>query len=128
MLTPRMTISTFLFSFKGRIGRQQWWLNLLLSAIPTAILDSAWDQADSYPVLLLIPLLFVSVAPVWWYLAVGVKRLHDCDMSGWWLLLLLVPYAGAVALFIIHGFIAGTQGNNRFGDPYGAGEPQAERP
>jgi len=123
-----MTLSHFLFSFKGRIGRREWWLYLLLSFIPTAILDAAWDQADSYPPLLLLPLLLISLAPLWWYFATAVKRLHDCDMSGWWLLLMLIPYAGVIALFVIHGFIAGTQGPNRFGIPYANVEPEADRP
>lgn len=128
MLTRLMTLSSFLFSLKGRIGRQQWWIYLLLALIPTAILDAAWDQADNFSPVLLLPLLLVSLAPLWWYIATGVKRLHDCDMSGWWMLLLLLPYLGALALFIIHGFIAGTRGPNRFGEPYAAGQPEMDRP
>ncbi len=62
-------------------------------------------------------------------LAVQVRRLHDRDMSGWWLLLFyvlsLVPLIG---LFVWVGQIVlmilpGTRGPNRFGpdpkDPYG---------
>lgn len=48
-------------------------------------------------------------------LAVGARRLHDTDRSGWWMLLLLVPIAGWLALLY---FCAqpGTLGPNRFGD------------
>ncbi|MEO8722365.1 MAG: DUF805 domain-containing protein [Sphingobium sp.] len=50
-------------------------------------------------------------------LAVGVRRLHDTDRSGWWLLLALIPLIGGIILlvFMVSG---GTRGVNRFGaDP-----------
>ena len=51
-------------------------------------------------------------------LAVGVRRLHDTDRSGWWLLLGLIPLFGWIVLlvFLVSG---GTRGPNRFGpDPF----------
>lgn len=53
-------------------------------------------------------------------LAAGVRRLHDTDRSGWWLLLMFLPVIGAIVLIV---FLAqkGTAGTNRFGpDPLGA--------
>jgi uncharacterized membrane protein YhaH (DUF805 family) len=50
-------------------------------------------------------------------IAVGVRRLHDRDMSGWWYLLVLIPLIGGlIQLFF---FVQkGTEGPNRFGsDP-----------
>lgn len=55
-------------------------------------------------------------------LAVSVRRLHDTDRSGWWLLLWLIPFVGWIILlvFMVTG---GTRGPNRFGpDPVEAGE------
>jgi len=46
--------------------------------------------------------------------AVTVRRLHDCNYSGWWLLVGLVLYVGEVALFALLCF-QGTAGDNRFG-------------
>lgn len=48
-------------------------------------------------------------------LAVGVRRLHDTDRSGWWLLIALIPLIGAIVLIV---FLAtkGTTGPNQFGD------------
>lgn len=49
--------------------------------------------------------------------AVAVRRLHDTDRSGWWLLLAFLPIIGAIWLFILM-IIGGTRGSNRFGpDP-----------
>jgi uncharacterized membrane protein YhaH (DUF805 family) len=53
-------------------------------------------------------------------LAAGVRRLHDTDRSGWWLLIALVPLVGAIVL-LVFWVLEGTRGDNRFGpDPYSA--------
>jgi uncharacterized membrane protein YhaH (DUF805 family) len=46
--------------------------------------------------------------------AVAVRRLHDSDHSGWWLLIGLVPVAGGLVLFIFY-LLAGSSGPNRYG-------------
>ncbi|MEM8785396.1 MAG: DUF805 domain-containing protein [Pseudomonadota bacterium] len=45
-----------------------------------------------------------------------VRRLHDIGLSGWWSVLVLVPYA-EYFLFGVLIFWKGTDGPNRFGDP-----------
>ena len=56
------------------------------------------------------------------HLAVMVRRLHDTDRSGWWLLLGLLPLLGGLVLLIFF-IIGGTRGPNRFGpDPVEVGE------
>ena len=61
--------------------------------------------------------------------AVGVRRLHDRDMSGWWYLIVLLGIIPLVGLLVSIGFLVlmllpGTPGPNRFGpdpkDPAGA--------
>lgn len=50
-------------------------------------------------------------------IAVGVRRLHDSDRSGWWLLLGLIPFFGTIILLVFL-IMSGTRGPNRFGpDP-----------
>jgi uncharacterized membrane protein YhaH (DUF805 family) len=48
-------------------------------------------------------------------LSVGVRRLHDTDRSGWWLLIALIPLVGAIIL-IVWFASKGTTGANRFGN------------
>lgn len=48
-------------------------------------------------------------------LAVGVRRLHDTDRSGWWLLIGLIPLVGAIVLLVFY-VEKGTVGPNRFGE------------
>ena len=58
----------------------------------------------------------------WWVLgvivptiAVGIRRLHDIDKPGWWLLIGLVPFVGG--LILIYFFVQkGTSGPNQFGE------------
>ena len=50
-------------------------------------------------------------------LAVSVRRLHDTDRSGWWILLMFVPVVGTIVL-IVFFCLRGGAGRNRFGpDP-----------
>ncbi|MDE2405222.1 MAG: DUF805 domain-containing protein [Sphingomonadales bacterium] len=50
-------------------------------------------------------------------LAVSVRRLHDIDRSGWWLLLWLVPILGWIVLLVFF-CLDSNSGPNRFGaDP-----------
>ena len=48
-------------------------------------------------------------------IAVGVRRLHDIDKSGWWLLLVFIPLIGAIVL-LVFAVMEGTRGSNRFGE------------
>ena len=54
------------------------------------------------------------------HIAVGIRRLHDTDHSGWWLLMFLLPIIGPIVLLVFF-CTEGDQGPNRFGeDPYGS--------
>ena len=46
-------------------------------------------------------------------LSVCVRRLHDTGRSGWWYLLILIPYVGGIALFII--FCLKSDDDNKYG-------------
>ncbi len=110
----------FLFSFKGRVGRRQYWLMVLLT-LPFAIAASLINGRGQYPadgpgVLALLPI-------VWPALAVTIKRWHDRDKSGWWVLINFIPLVGDIWSLIENGFLQGTPGDNRFGS-----DPLAEQP
>jgi uncharacterized membrane protein YhaH (DUF805 family) len=52
-------------------------------------------------------------------IAVGVRRFHDQDKSGWFLLLALIPVVGGL-IVLVFMCLPGTSGPNRFGpDPLG---------
>jgi len=62
-----------------------------------------------------------SLATIVPSICVAIRRLHDTDRTGWWLLIGLIPLVGA--LILIFFFVQkGTDGPNRFGpDPLEGG-------
>jgi len=47
-------------------------------------------------------------------IAVGARRLHDTDKSGWWLLIGLIPLVGAIVLIVFFA-TEGTRQSNQWG-------------
>jgi uncharacterized membrane protein YhaH (DUF805 family) len=112
---------TFLFSFSGRIPRYQYWIKFYLPyyalTIVMSVLDRVTGAYNAHYRIGLFSLIFL-LAAMWPGLAVPVKRCHDRDRSGWFLLISLIPIIGWIWLAIELGFLRGTIGSNRFGaDP-----------
>ncbi len=124
-----MDITYLLFSFQGRIRRLHYWLTAIGAGVAVAIIGgilvsmSGLATGHLNPIVAL-PLIVICAAEAWIGLALGVKRCHDRDKSGWFLLIGLIPLIGAVWLFIELGLLDGTPGPNRFGpSPKGIGGP-----
>ncbi len=63
--------------------------------------------------------IFMTIALVIPSLAAAVRRLHDTDRSGWWVLLGAIPVIGLLVLFFLY-LQRGTPEPNRFGSGVGA--------
>jgi uncharacterized membrane protein YhaH (DUF805 family) len=151
-----MDWTTLLFSFKGRINRGKYWLAALIYiAVWTTFIacslvwlgglnfDNLLSFAGAGLMIWLIGFILL-IAGTWSGLAVGVKRLHDRDKSGWWILLFwlgpsflggsnsamsdfsvgLILSLAAMAIviwaFVELGCLPGTPGPNQYGpDPLG---------
>jgi uncharacterized membrane protein YhaH (DUF805 family) len=109
--------------FSGRAPRAEyWWFYLLviIGDIVATILDSLLGLDGAVGPYGIVTMLF-GLAVLIPSIAVGARRLHDTDRSGWWLLIALIPFIGAIVLLVFF-VLPGTQGTNRFGpDPYGGG-------
>jgi uncharacterized membrane protein YhaH (DUF805 family) len=120
-----MPLSQLLFSFEGRIPRSTWWLSsIVLSLVNMAVVMTMGPLADenSLGAVMLIPLLAWFAFLVIASLALQVKRWHDRDKSGWWILIGFVPIIGGIWAFIECGCLRGTDGPNQFGpDPLNPG-------
>lgn len=102
----------------GRCRRKTFWLFLLFSTL-ISLACSAVDELLGLRIFREQGLLafIYSLAVLIPTITVGVRRLHDLDRSGWWLLLVLIPLLGSLLLLIYFCF-RGTAGPNRFGaDP-----------
>ena len=85
----------------------------ILAAIAASLIDYAIAPAATVKPLTTL----LSLACFLPYFAVDVRRLHDTDRSGWWLLIVLIPLVGGIVL-LVWFCQAGTGGPNRFGpDP-----------
>ncbi|MBG6100503.1 uncharacterized membrane protein YhaH (DUF805 family) [Micromonospora vinacea] len=103
--------------FSGRARRSEyWWFALftILVSIVTAILDSALGLTFVEGSTTGFIGLIASLALLLPSLAVAVRRLHDTDRTGWWLLIALVPFVGAIVLLVFF-VLDSTPGANRFG-------------
>ena len=101
------------FDFRGRSGRSEYWWFLLFVMVVNLVV-STLDTTNGLIVILVYLGLLIPM------LSVQVRRLHDINRSGWWILIAFVPIVGAILLLVWH-CSKGTQGDNRFGiDPLGS--------
>jgi len=134
-----MSLMSFLFSFQGRVRRLHLWLFfIVLSFVYGGLFwqfghvlhvhHGAWSGHG----MILGPGMMMyggdrfwfarspvfdalALVAVWMKLAVIVKRWHDRDKSGWWVLIVLIPVIGWLWQLIECGFLDGTPGPNKYG-------------
>ncbi|MGV8998557.1 MAG: DUF805 domain-containing protein [Parvibaculaceae bacterium] len=126
-----------LFSFEGRINRRPLWGFWLFSTAVSFIAiasiyfnlsASAWSghatqQEIAKAAQSVSWLKLANLALLWPTLALGIKRAHDRNHSGWYLLLMLIPLFNVWVIFEL-ACLAGTPGINRFGsDPLPSVKP-----
>ena len=123
-------MQNLLFSYAGRINRGKFWLGAVILTVINGVLFSILGAVAStqgeegvsalYIVLGIICLL-IMVASVYCSVCLGIKRYHDRDKSGVWVLIQFVPAIGAIWYFIEAGCLRGTAGPNQYGaDPLDA--------
>ena len=88
--------------FKGRARRKEYWFFILFNLIASRVLTVVDYMTGSLDPELGMGLLsgLYSLAVLIPSLAVTVRRLHDTDHTGWWLLIGLIPLLGAIVLLI----------------------------
>ena len=95
--------------FKGRSRRSEFWYWTLFSYLGLL----AATIVDAVTTGFLLQLVF-GLATFLPGLAVAVRRLHDIDKSGWWVLLVFAIVIGLIILIVWY-IREGTKGQNRFG-------------
>lgn len=97
--------------FVGRARRKEYWMFVLINALIVLVLGFVnWAMGADVPA---IPTVY-SLAVFLPSLAVTVRRLHDIDRSGWWVLLVFLPIVGAI-VFLVFMATRGGEIPNRFG-------------
>ena len=109
-------------NFQGRLNRQPFWIATLVLwlvsmgvTFVTSILFGSQSAATTFVQAVVALVLLIPS------LAVAVKRYHDRNKSGWWILIVFIPIIGLIWYIVELGFLPGTPGPNRYGpDPLGA--------
>ena len=117
--------------FSGRSRRKEYWMFTLFILIVYVVLwvlgGGMSEMADPYAEpefnIWMIVLVIFALATIIPGLAVQVRRFHDQDKSGWFVLLGFIPFIGGL-IVLVFMLLEGTRGENRFGpDPKGATDP-----
>ncbi|MGQ0595068.1 MAG: DUF805 domain-containing protein [Gammaproteobacteria bacterium] len=102
--------------FKGRARREEYWYFVLFNTLITiglGMIDGVTGLFSPEAGVGLLSGLY-SLAVLIPSIAVSVRRLHDTDRSGWWLLISLVPLVGAIVLLVF--LVLDSQpGENQYG-------------
>lgn len=93
------------FQFEGRAARPAFWWCYLALVVFYLVLGLL--NIDILVTLAALALLMPS-------LGIAVRRLHDINMSGWFVILMLIPVVGLI-LAIYWGTRPGTDGPNNYG-------------
>ena len=96
----------------GRARRSEYWFFVLLAVVLSWI-----------PIVNLIAWIVLLIPGI----TVAVRRLHDTGRTGWWLLLIFLPFIGPIILIIFY-LIDSDPGDNEYGpNPKGVGSgPEPE--
>jgi uncharacterized membrane protein YhaH (DUF805 family) len=98
-------------TFDGRASRSAFWwwalFQFIVEAVAAALDYAIFNNLGVFYALAALGLLLPS-------LSVGIRRLHDTDRTGWWLLIYLIPFIGFIVLLVF--FLTGSDpGPNRYG-------------
>ncbi|MDR3414996.1 MAG: DUF805 domain-containing protein [Nevskia sp.] len=92
--------------FDGRAGRTEFWMYTLINFVVSLVVGAV-GSAIHLHVLGMIYGLAVLLPGI----GVAIRRLHDTNRSGWWLLLSLVPVIGVIVLIVFFAMESDAGGN-----------------
>lgn len=99
--------------FDGRADRPEFWWFALINLIISLVIWAVGIALFGYAVGELLAIVY-GLATLLPSLGVEIRRLHDTNKSGWWLVVSLVPFVGGIILIVLLA-IAGTPGENTYG-------------
>jgi uncharacterized membrane protein YhaH (DUF805 family) len=104
--------------FDGRARRAEYWWFVLANIIVFVLL-AVLANVSSVFLLLYVAYAIAMFIPS---IAVAIRRLHDTDRSGWWLLVTFVPFVGGIILIVLLA-LDSSRGTNQYGisEKYPAG-------
>src|SRR4051794_11327195 len=104
-----------LFTTSGRASRRMFWEAHALLVVVICVLFEMLD-ADFLPGVVLLAGQLSIVPALLFTLVIHIRRWHDRNKSGWWLLINLAPVLGQLWTLVECGFLPGPVGLNVYGD------------
>jgi uncharacterized membrane protein YhaH (DUF805 family) len=114
--------SKYAMFFNGRARRPEYWywilfvtlISMLTAILNTVVFLTTSKVLEVFLALILLGLHLTLLGLLLPSLGVTVRRLHDIDRSGCWILIVFLPIIGHIVLFVFM-CLRGTAGPNRFG-------------
>ena len=102
--------------FTGRARRKEYWMFVLfnfIAAIVAGFVGSFLAGLTNISAFAFLGGLY-NLAAILPGLAVCIRRLHDIGKSGWWWLIVLIPFVGAIVMLVFM-LIDSQPGANKYG-------------
>ena len=95
------------FNFKDRTSRKDFWMTILIMFLISFVIGlifpgTSSTSSNSFEYHASAVSSIWSLATFIPSLAMEVRRLHDINKSGWWLLIALVPIVGWIVLLVFY--------------------------
>lgn len=102
-------------SFQGRLNRKPYIIRGIIIGVISSLLSAILESSAGDSAIFAIIAIVAAVLIIWVSFSLGVRRWHDLNHSGWWMLLALIPVVNICAtIYLI--FARGTKGPNDYGD------------
>jgi uncharacterized membrane protein YhaH (DUF805 family) len=106
-------------TFSGRASRSEfWWFLAFFLIVYVAVIFAIVALPRGAGDLAALAFVVFALGSLIPYLALGVRRLHDTNRSGWWLLISVIPFGSLVLL--IFWASGGDPMPNQYGSPPGS--------
>jgi uncharacterized membrane protein YhaH (DUF805 family) len=97
-------------TFDGRARRSEYWYWFLAVILVEIVIGILYLLSSTLGLILYVVFGLAIILPS---VAVSMRRLHDTNRTGWWILLGLIPFGGIVLL--VFYLLDGTSGENKYG-------------
>jgi len=99
--------------FTGRASREEFWMFVLVNLL-IGLIFSILTRIPILRVLFWIVYILFILAVLIPSIALGIRRLHDVNLSGWLMLLCLIPVVNIIVVFLLC-VIEGNEYDNQYG-------------
>lgn len=106
------------FTFKGRSNRKEYIVKNLITVLVLIIGSYTINDCtnnDLLTVLYVVGMAILANILIFQYFPLSVRRLHDLNENGWYVLLTFVPFCQFFILWLM--FRKGTEETNKYGEP-----------